>query len=112
MEDRTLTLTLDNGNEVVCDILFTYHDEERDKNYVVFQVRESGEVSAAIYNEKDELSGSLDRIETEEEWEMLEELLDEYSNQDDAPASGCSACNSCSGSCAGCTGCDDIEDGE
>ena len=110
MEDRELTLTLDDGSEVLCDILFTYHDEERNKNYVVFQVRESGDISAAVYNENDDQSGSLDKIETEEEWEMLEELLDEYSNQDEPKGSACAGCSK--SSCAGCSGCGDLDDEE
>jgi len=109
MQDRELTLTLDDGSEVLCDILFTYHDEERDKNYVVFQIRENGDISAAAYDEKDDQSGSLQKIETDEEWEMLEELLDEYSNQNE-PQGGCAGCSK--GSCAGCSGCDDLDDEE
>ena len=38
-KDRTITLIQEDGQEIVCDILFTYYAEEFNKNYVVFQVR-------------------------------------------------------------------------
>lgn len=95
MEDRTLILTTEQG-EIVSDILFTYFDEERNKNYVVFQIRDTGEVSAAVYVETDGKSGRLDKIETDEEWAMLEELLEQYSEELE---------QGCQGSCSGCSGC-------
>ncbi len=107
MQDRTLTLIQDDGKEIVCDILFTYHYEKLNKDYVVFQVRENNEVSAAIYHPTEGGSGSLERIETDEEWEMLEDLLEDYSNSLDAEGSGCSSCHGCSGSCDSCQGCDE-----
>ena len=53
MQDRTLTLIQDDGKEILCDILFTYHSEEFNKDYVVFQVRNEGNASAAIYHPED-----------------------------------------------------------
>ena len=105
MQDRTLTLIQEDGKEIVCDILFTYHHEEFNKDYVVFQVRGHGEVSAAIYHPTDGGNGSLERIETDEEWEMLEDLLDDYSNSQECGGS-CGSCGSCYGSCDSCDGCD------
>ena len=80
MQDRTLTLIQDDGKEIVCDILFTYHYEKLNKDYVVFQVRGNNEVSAAAYHPTEGGNGSLERIETDEEWELLEDLLEDYSN--------------------------------
>lgn len=102
MTDRTLTLIQDDGKEIICDILFTYFYEKTNKNYVVFQVRETQEVSAATYEEDGAKEGRLGRIETEEEWAMLEELLDDYaSNLDDEEGCGgsCSSCSGCGGEC-------------
>lgn len=98
MVDRTITLLQDNGKELVCDILFTYHYEKLNKDYVVFQVRETKEVSAATYDPNDGKEGRLGKIETEEEWEMLEELLNDYAqNLDDEEG-----CGGCCDSCSGC----------
>ena len=102
MQDRTLTLIQDDGKEILCDILFTYHSEEFNKDYVVFQVRGEASASAAIYHPEDNGKGSLERIESDEEWEMLEELLDDYYNNQES---------GCEGSCDSCVGCDEeIED--
>ncbi|MBQ8392740.1 MAG: DUF1292 domain-containing protein [Clostridia bacterium] len=74
MEDRKISFIDDEGKETVCEILFTYHSDEFNKNYVVFMDTGTEEVSAGIYNSK----GDLFPVETEEEWDMLEEVLDEY----------------------------------
>lgn len=111
MQDRTLTLIQDDGKEILCDILFTYHSEKTTKDYVVFQVRGGCSASAAIYHPTEEGKGSLERIETEEEWSMLEELLNDYSSaMEDSDSCGCSGCSGCSGchsdeECGGCSGC-------
>ena len=41
MVDRTITLVRDDGTEIVADIFFTYHSDEFNKDYVVFQVRDT-----------------------------------------------------------------------
>lgn len=110
MQDRTLTLVQEDGTEIVCDILFTYHWDKLNKDYVVFQVRGHQEVSAAVYYPEDNGQGKLDRVETDEEWTMLEELLDDYAQSldelDDEGCAGCSGCGS-EGGCGGCSGCGD-----
>ena len=90
MEDRTLTITTDSGEEILCEILFTTHSEEFNKDYVVFVEKGTNTASAAIYNANDK------------EWTMLEEMLDDYYNNQE---------NGCGGSCESCSGCDEtIED--
>lgn len=108
MQDRTLTLVQEDGKEIICDILFTYHWDKLNKDYVVFQVRGANEVSAAVYFPKENGEGHLERVETEEEWTMLEELLNDYAASfDDAEEGGCQSCGGCSSqsSCGGCSGC-------
>ena len=112
MQDRTLTLIQEDGAEVLCDILFTYHWEETNKDYVVFQVRGGSSASAAIYYPKDGGKGSLERIETEEEWAMLEDLLNDYASAMEESSSCGGSCHGCSGchseeECGGCSGCQD-----
>ncbi len=104
MVDRTLTIQTDDGKEIICDILFTYFSEEFNKSYVVFSPRGLDEVSAAIYVEHGDGSGELTKIESEEEWDMLEDLLDDYYNNNGAQG-GCAGCaGSCSSDCGGCGG--------
>ncbi len=80
INDRTLTIIDENGKEVACEILFTFHSVEFNKNYVLFFAKgadekgENVEINAAVYNDDGELSA----IETDEEWEMLEEILAEF----------------------------------
>ena len=101
MVDRTVTLYTEDGKELIADILFTYHSEDFSHDYVVFQIRESGEASAAIYVPGENGQGSLEKIETDEEWQLLEELLDDYANQEEnRGCGGCSSCGGCSEDCA------------
>ncbi len=102
MEDRTLTITTDSGEEILCEILFTTHSEEFNKDYVVFVEKGTNTASAAIYNANDKGEGKLTQITSEEEWTMLEEMLDDYYNNQE---------NGCGVSCESCIGCDEtIED--
>jgi uncharacterized protein YrzB (UPF0473 family) len=77
LRDDQIVVTNEDGSEVVCNILFTH--EANGKNYVVFEFADTEEISAAVYvsGEKEEEGTFLD-IETDEEWEMLDELLQTY----------------------------------
>ncbi|MFA6800644.1 MAG: DUF1292 domain-containing protein [Acholeplasmataceae bacterium] len=77
-DDNKLTLVGEDGTETVCDILFTH--EHNGKKYVVFEIIENEEVTAAIYtpNNDDQSEGEFSDIETDEEWDMLEKILDQY----------------------------------
>lgn len=94
MNDRTITLIGDDGKEVKAEILFTYHSDEFEKNYVVFMV--DGQPSAATYFDDGNGSGRLGDIETEDEWDMLNDVLDDFVNNQ--KEGGCSGC-SCQGDC-------------
>lgn len=98
MEDRTLTITTDSGEEILCEILFTTHSNEFNKDYVVFVEKGTENASAAIYFPSEAGEGKLEQIQSEEEWKMLEELLDEYATrQENAECSG--SCESCDENC-------------
>ncbi len=91
MTERSITLIGDDGKEVKAEILFTYHSDEYDRNYVVFMVQ--GEPSAATYFDDGNGSGRLGDIETEDEWEMLNDLLEEFvENQKEGVCGGCCGC--------------------
>lgn len=110
MTDRNLTIKTDDGKELDCTILFTYHYEKNNKDYVVFQVKGTDNCAAAIYHPEQGGEGSLEKVETEEEWAMLEELLNDYADNmqgdefDDDSCAGCQGCGS-QGGCNGCSGC-------
>ena len=75
-----ITLLDENGQVVCCDVLFTFDSEDTKKSYIVYtdQTRdEEGnvEVCASIYA-PEENGGRLYPIQTEEEWEVIEAILD------------------------------------
>lgn len=84
MEDNKLTFIDENGNEVLCEILFTVHSDEFEKYYVLFyplgEEDEDGniDVMAASFVETEDGQGELEEITTEEEWKFVEEVLEAY----------------------------------
>ncbi len=85
LKDNQLIFHDEDGNEIVCEIIFTYDSEATGKKYVVFQAEgdESGEVGAASYVEKGNGEGELEPIETEEEWELLQDALNDFLDQEE-----------------------------
>lgn len=74
MNENTLYVTDEQGNEVEMEILFTFKSEDETKKYVVYKEAnndEASDVYASIYDE----DGNLLPIETDEEWNMVEEVL-------------------------------------
>jgi uncharacterized protein YrzB (UPF0473 family) len=80
LNENQMVVTNEQGEEAVCDILFTH--EHEGNNYVVFEFVETGEVSAARYvpGASDD-EGTFYDIETEAEWEMLDRVLQSYYDQ-------------------------------
>ncbi len=76
MNEEKLVIIKDN-EESLATILFTYKKGE--KNYVVFEFDETEEISAAVFqSSEDEKEGILSDIETDEEWDMIDEVLQQY----------------------------------
>ncbi len=85
LKENQLILREDDGSEVVCEIIFTFESEATGKKYVIFQEidDESGEVGAASYIEKENGEGELEAIETEEEWELIQDALNDFLEQEE-----------------------------
>ena len=91
MEENTKITVLDeNGNEVECEVLFTFDSEETNKSYIVYTDNTTDEegntkVYASIFNPNDEKT-ELIPIETDREWKIIETILEtiqeENNNQD------------------------------
>ncbi|MGN1345085.1 MAG: DUF1292 domain-containing protein [Traorella sp.] len=79
LDSNTLYIKDENGKEIAYDILFTFENEQTKKQYVVFvdPNDEDGEVFASCYDEE----GNLLPIETDEEWEMVEEVLGAFDEE-------------------------------
>lgn len=83
LKDDQMVVTNANGDEAVCDILFTH--EANGKNYVVFEFVDTHEVSAAIYTPgATDDEGTFADIETDAEWDMLDKVLQAYYDELDA----------------------------
>lgn len=72
-----ITIIVD-GQEKQCPILFTYESKEFNHKYVVFRYEDTEEIGAMIYVPKDEQSGTLAMIEDDDEWEHIEEVVNQY----------------------------------
>ena len=91
MEEKTKFTVLDeNGEEVECEVLFTFDSEETNKSYIVYTDNTTDEegntkVYASIFNPNDEKT-ELIPIETDREWKIIETILEtiqeENNNQD------------------------------
>ena len=76
LDSNSLYVKDENGNEKRMTILFTFDNEETKKQYVVFQdpEQDEDEVYASAYDE----NGQLLPIETDEEWAMVEEVINTF----------------------------------
>ena len=81
IENNTMMITDDTGNEREVEILQTFENEDKTKKYVLFTdpTDEEGNVYAYSYNE----DGSMDEVVDEEEWEMCQEVLGAFISEDD-----------------------------
>ena len=72
MEQNSFKVINDQGQEIVCDVLFTFDSEETNKSYIVYTDNSTDaegnvQVFASIYDPKQE-NPKLDPIETDAEW--------------------------------------------
>lgn len=74
LDSNSLYLTDENGNEKRMIILFTFDSEDYDAQYVVFQDPDTEEVYATRYTDE----GELLPIENDDEWEMVEEVINTF----------------------------------
>lgn len=84
MDEQFFKVQNDEGAEVLCRVVFTFDAEEH--SYVLYTIEgeETGEISALRYELDDNGEiGELSPLQTEEEWTMVEEVLntlvDEFS---------------------------------
>ena len=69
------------GKEVECQILFTCNlDGFEGNNYVVFQIGDTEDISAARYTEEGDGIGELLDIETDREWDLLDDAIESFFN--------------------------------
>ena len=77
MEEKTFTVVDENGEEKEFEVVLTFKSEDFGKSYVIYKLQneESDEVFAAIFDEV--------QIESDEEWRMLEEVLESFMDEEE-----------------------------
>lgn len=76
-EIDTMTIIGEDGVEQEVRVLFTF--EDNNKHYAVFEFSDTGEVSAVIYHPgKNDSEGTIEYIENDAEWDLVEKVLDQY----------------------------------
>lgn len=86
-EDNKFTIVKDDGTTVECEVLFTFDNRATGKSYVVYvdgTTDENGitQVYASVYDPTGE-NLQLMPIETEEEWEVIENVLNSFQDGED-----------------------------
>ncbi|MFP4477859.1 MAG: DUF1292 domain-containing protein [Candidatus Izemoplasmatales bacterium] len=76
----TIILTDELGNELTARIILTFESEEFNKSYVVYKLDDddNDEYHAASFDPEDGDEGSLGQIETDAEWDLVEEVLENF----------------------------------
>lgn len=88
-EHEYLTIVDEQGNEELHEILLTFESDDFGKSYVLLYPAGSGdgeevEIQAFSYTEAEGgLEGALNPIETDEEWDMVEEVLNTFVEDED-----------------------------
>lgn len=76
--DNVLFVTTSDGRQLTFKVLFTYHSEDFEKDYVFF-FEENDEDNIIVYSYDD--SNTLHEIEDEEEFKELDEVLQAYDEE-------------------------------
>lgn len=81
MDDK-ITITKEDGSEVEMILLFTFNSEEFGFDYVMYydDNSEEGEVFPFRY---DEQTHKLTELETEQEWQMVNEVLEAFLKEEE-----------------------------
>lgn len=83
--DDTFIVIDELGNEKEAIIIMTFDSEEFNKSYVVYQMKddEDEEYYAASFDPDEGNEGNLIPIETDEEWDFVEEVLESFLEEED-----------------------------
>ena len=87
MKDEKMTFKVvdEKGNEIECEVLFTFDSTETNKSYIVYTDNTTDEegntkVYASTYNPSEE-ELKLAAIETDKEWKIIETILNELQQE-------------------------------
>ena len=85
LEEQKFTVVNSAGEEVECEALFRFESDETHKNYIVYTDNSQDEegntrVYASIYTPGEEKT-KLEPIETDAEWNKIQQILDVIQEQ-------------------------------
>lgn len=85
LEEQKFTVVNKEGKEIECEALFRFESDETHKNYIVYTDNTTDEdgntrVYASIYTPGEEKT-KLEPIETEAEWNKIQQILDVIQEQ-------------------------------
>ena len=82
-DNDVITLVDDEGNETLFNILFTFDSEDFGHSYILLYPADAAaddevDIQAYIFNPEDGDNGELQLIESDDEWDMVEQVLNTY----------------------------------
>lgn len=86
MEEKLFTVINEEGKEIEYEVVLTFKNPDNAKSYVIYKLPgdENDEVFASRFDEKNKAGGNLEPIETDEEWEMLDEVLNSFLDEEES----------------------------
>ncbi len=82
-EDKRLEVMDENGDTQIYEIILTFHSDTLNKSYVIYkEPGDSDEAFAAAFNEDNKNGGQLEAIVEDEEWDMVEEVLNTFLDEE------------------------------
>jgi uncharacterized protein YrzB (UPF0473 family) len=88
--EKNITIVDEDGNEQLCEVLFTFDSEEFGKSYVLYYPvgadeddQDDIEIHASAYVPGESEEGDLMPVETDEEWDMIEEMLNTFLDEEE-----------------------------
>ncbi|WP_269799376.1 DUF1292 domain-containing protein [Bacillus sp. FJAT-42315] len=90
-DEKQITIIDESGNEQLCEVLFTFDSDEFEKSYVLYfpvgaeeDENEEIEIHASSFIPAEEgQDGELMPIESDEEWDLIEEMLNTFLDEEE-----------------------------
>lgn len=80
-ESNTMIITDESGQEREVEILLTFEDENTGRSFVLFTDPQDSEGNVYAYRYDED--GNLNEVSDESEWEMSQEVLGAFAQEDD-----------------------------
>ena len=88
MKSMKFEITNNNGKKIICEVIATYHDDETNKDFIVYtdgsyNVNNKLNLFYSLYKEKDNAIELIDIISIEDKkigLELIKELLNDMNN--------------------------------